>query len=437
VTHNSTSLAGRVNLTKYVNLGRGGANTWRFCPVVRTGNGRIRPDYVSVDGRPELHKEGSYYIEWYVDGKRRRESVGKNPNEAFAAAERKAQILRNQVLGIEVVAEDEQGRTTLTEASDDYLDEIRQQKRPKTHAQYSTALKYFRESCGDKQLRYIERRDLINFMGFLADKGLTRRTMWNKVQGVVTMLKANGIIGLIRMRDWPRYTESEPEVFTVEEIEKFLAKCNSWKRVLFEFFWMTGLREAEVKYLTWPDIDFANHVVRVTAKPKLGFTPKTWEEREVPIPDRLYDSLRKHRAVAQPNCSLVFATSNGRAVHNFLRQCKSIAWRAGLNCGLCDTGEGHCAKGPYCRNWFLHKFRATFATMHLRGGVDLRTVQHWMGHKDLASTMRYLKPARGKEVLQKVNATFPRRRSFRPNPTMCTSRRPIGSKASCREANPR
>jgi hypothetical protein len=64
VTHNSTSLAGRVNLTKYVNLGSGGANRRRFCPVVRTGNGRIRPDYVSVDGRPELHKEGSYYIEW-------------------------------------------------------------------------------------------------------------------------------------------------------------------------------------------------------------------------------------------------------------------------------------------------------------------------------------------------------------------------------------
>jgi len=45
--------------------------------------------------------------------------------------------------------------------------------------------------------------------------------------------------------------------------------------------------------------------------------------------------------------------------------------------------------------------------MHLRAGVDLTTVQAWMGHKDLASTMRYLKPARDKEALRKVNATFP------------------------------
>ena len=405
---NISSLAGRVNLTKYVKLGKGAADKWRFCPVIRTSNGRIRPDYVSVDGRPELHKEGSYYIEWYSDGKRRRESVGKDPTEAFAAAERKALILKNKVAGIEVAMEDQQPKTTLAEACHDFLEEIRQLKRPKTHAQYSTALKYFRESCGDKELRCIERGDLIKFMGFLADKGLARRTMWNKVLGVVTMLKANGMTGIIRMRDWPRYTEAEPEIFALEEIEKFLTKCSEWKRVLFEFFWMTGFREQEVQHLTWRDIDSANQVVRVTAKPALGFEPKTWEEREVPIPDRLSDALRQHRASAPRDCALVFATCNGRVVHNFLRQCKSMAWRAGLNCGLCDTGEGHCAKGPYCQNWFLHKFRATFATMHLRAGVDLRTVQHWMGHKDLASTLRYLKPARGNEALKKVNGTFPR-----------------------------
>jgi integrase len=247
----------------------------------------------------------------------------------------------------------------------------------------------------------------MSFMGFLSDRGLARRTIWTKVQVVVSMLKANGVTKLIRKRDWPRYTETEPEVYTSEEIERFLAQCNAWKRVLFEFFWMTGFREGEVMHVAWPDIDFGNHVVRVKAKPKLGFIPKDWEEREVPIPDRLLNSLRDHKASANANHALVFSTSNGGLVHNFLRQCKSVAWRAGLNCGLCDTGQGHCAKGAYCQNWFLHKFRATFATMHLRAGVDLTTVQTWMGHKDLESTMRYLKPARDKEALRKVNATFP------------------------------
>jgi integrase len=360
-----------------------------------------------IDGRPELHKEGAYYIEWYLDGKRYRESVGKNPTEAFAVAERKALILRNQALGIEIVCADKRTGVTLGEACREFLEETRQHHRPKTYSQYKTALEYFRQSCREKPLCSVERADLMTFMGFLSDRGLARRTIWTKLQVVVSMLKANGVAKLIRKRDWPRYTETEPEVYTGEEIETFLARCDSWRRVLFEFFWMTGFREGEVMHVIWPDIDLGNHVVRVKAKPKFGFIPKDWEEREVPIPDRLCNSLRHHKASAPANHSLVFATSNGRVVHNFLRQCKSVAWHAGLNCGLCDTAQGHCARGPYCQNWFLHKFRATFATMHLRAGVDLTTVQTWMGHKDLESTMRYLKPARDKEALRKVNSTFP------------------------------
>jgi integrase len=57
------------------------------------------------------------------------------------------------------------------------------------------------------------------------------------------------------------------------------------------------------------------------------------------------------------------------------------------------------------KNW-PHKFRATFDTWHLWKGVDLRTVQDWMGHTDIESTMRYLKPNRNKAVREKVNETF-------------------------------
>jgi integrase/recombinase XerD len=56
--------------------------------------------------------------------------------------------------------------------------------------------------------------------------------------------------------------------------------------------------------------------------------------------------------------------------------------------------------------FWLHKFRATFATRHLWGGVDLRTVQSWLGHKDMVSTMRYLKPNRSQAVRDKVEATW-------------------------------
>jgi integrase/recombinase XerD len=58
--------------------------------------------------------------------------------------------------------------------------------------------------------------------------------------------------------------------------------------------------------------------------------------------------------------------------------------------------------------YFLHKFRATFATTCLQSGVDLKTVQQWLGHTDLASTMRYLRAARGAGVQAKVEAVWGR-----------------------------
>lgn len=35
-----------------------------------------------------------------------------------------------------------------------------------------------------------------------------------------------------------------------------------------------------------------------------------------------------------------------------------------------------------------------------------RTVQQWLGHSDMESTMRYLKPSRSEQVREKVNEIF-------------------------------
>lgn len=43
---------------------------------------------------------------------------------------------------------------------------------------------------------------------------------------------------------------------------------------------------------------------------------------------------------------------------------------------------------------------------HKSAEVDLRTVQQWLGHSDMESTMRYLKPSRSQQVREKVNEIF-------------------------------
>ena len=146
--------------------------------------------------------------------------------------------------------------------------------------------------------------------------------------------------------------------------------CTESEATLLKFVLGSGLRDQEIRHAEWRDIDFRNELVRVTAKPEWGFTPKNWEERIVPLPTVLMDRLRKLKESrnATPN-QLVFHNRRGRPDSEMDVIVKRVAQRAGLNCKRCETEHGNkCAEGPYCMNYFLHKFRHTFATGHLRSG---------------------------------------------------------------------
>ncbi len=80
-----------VNLTKRIRTSTG----LRYCPVVLSANGRVKPDAVLVNGKPERHPEGAYYIEWHDNGKRIRLSVGKDAADASAMRLRKETELNN------------------------------------------------------------------------------------------------------------------------------------------------------------------------------------------------------------------------------------------------------------------------------------------------------------------------------------------------------
>jgi integrase len=115
----------------------------------------------------------------------------------------------------------------------------------------------------------------------------------------------------------------------------------------------------EAMSLQWRDIDFQHQTVRVKSKPLRAFIPKAYEEREIPLEQSLGAALLlcKTRRSAKPD-DLVFPTKSQRANGKMLQSLKRIAKRAGMD----------------AEDWWLHRFRATFATFHLQAGVDLRTL---------------------------------------------------------------
>jgi site-specific recombinase XerD len=38
--------------------------------------------------------------------------------------------------------------------------------------------------------------------------------------------------------------------------------------------------------------------------------------------------------------------------------------------------------------------------------VDIRTVQHWLGHADISMTQRYLAPETGEQAQRQINQAF-------------------------------
>jgi len=132
--------AREVNLTKRVQTPRG----MRYCAVVLSPNGRVKPDLVLVNGKPEKHPEGAYYLEWREEGRRIRLSVGKDAQDAAARRQRKEAELHALNNRVTVVPDNgDEGHKTVANAVAQFLEETELTKKPKTLAAYTTALNCF------------------------------------------------------------------------------------------------------------------------------------------------------------------------------------------------------------------------------------------------------------------------------------------------------
>jgi integrase/recombinase XerD len=250
-------------------------------------------------------------------------------------------------------------------------------------------------------------QDLLDFATDCLKKGQKGKSVYNKLVVISQVMKQHGKAKLLNAADWPSFVETVRPIYENAELEKLFKACAAHEEMRFKFYLMSGFRDAEGRFVTWRDIDFKHMAVRVTAKPHWGFQPKNWEEREVPVPQKLIAMLQKFRpADAGPDDPL-FPSSSGRPDGAMLEKLKGIAWRGKLNCGHCATRQklkdgsfriNRCSEGPFCGRWFLHKCRHTYATRHLQDGIDIRTFQQWMGHRDIASTMVYLKGVRNSDI---------------------------------------
>ncbi|HJY86203.1 MAG TPA: tyrosine-type recombinase/integrase [Candidatus Acidoferrales bacterium] len=296
------------------------------------------------------------------------------------------------------------GRIPVETAIRRFLEDARKTKKRKTVIGYEHNLRQFQESL-DKKPRFIDevtKQTLSDFRDFLADKGYEARTQHNRLMTVLSLVKKNKIkTDFSLTADLPEFEEEPAVPYTDEELEKLFAAMSAEDSLRYKFFLGSGCRDKEVTFAAWQDIDFAKGLYHVRRKEDVGFTPKRHESRTVPLPKSLL-TLLKERQKHPPHPRWIFVNEEGRPDNHFLRKLKRIALHAALNCGQCKTTvtkgryerkyrvEVTCKTDPVCEHWYLHRFRKTCATRWQEHGIPVRTIQAWLGHKNLETTMIYL-----------------------------------------------
>lgn len=380
-----------------------------------TPKGRIRPQFAIVNGVAEHYPEGVYHLRYSSGGKRIWEPVVGDAMLALSKRHTKERHLAALAAGIALAPvheprarEVKAAKTSLAALVATYLGEIERHKSTRTWQAYSKTLNDFLKVCTKAEVEEIDRRDILNFVDFLRARGNSGRTLFNRVSYLLIFLAKQGRKDVIQPSDRPRYTKKLVKAYDQAQLKRLFEVCDQEDEVLFRFLVGSGCRDNEVVHACWENLDFAAKTYDIKEKEDLNFRLKDHEERTVPLPDSLIALLREHRR-RHSSGRLIFAGPNGRPDNHLLRRLKRMALKAGLNCGRCASKGGQsCHLHPVCKEWELHRFRKTFATMHAKAGVKVHTLAKWLGHADLQTTLTYLASdsATSEETREQVNRTF-------------------------------
>ena len=161
----------------------------------------------------------------------------------------------------------------------------------------------------------------------------------------------------------PRYLSFD-EWNKVKEIAK---ETYLWPLVAAAYY--TGFRNTELRFLTWPEIDFEQNLITIQNKP--GFSLKNRQSRTLPLNGELKNILLP----LEQDEGYCFTDQNGE---QFMPNSKLSAEFKRLIVKPCGI-----------ENFSLHTLRHTFASHLVMKGVSIYKVSRWLGHQSVNTTMIY------------------------------------------------
>lgn len=195
------------------------------------------------------------------------------------------------------------------------------------------------------------------------------RTRAKAIRACIRFMVSDGYVDKDIPTWMPRPESHRMLCLTLEELRRAIAATKSARdKAILLLLADSGLRRAEALSLTWGDLNFATGTVLV----RRGKGNKT---RTAIIRARTRRSLLTYRRTlgqVNPTSPLWIARDGSRLTSEGLRHIlNTIGHRAGI----------HITP---------HALRRTFATLSLKGGMDVISLQRLMGHADVSMTAHYV-----------------------------------------------
>jgi len=370
----------------------------------------------SLYERTDSAGRASWYGRWWTGGRQVKRRVGpkRTPGERDGLTQAQAEAeLRRLIADTRDDARPRTGeRVTVEEAAGRYVAHAKRRGRKASTLENieSETRVHLASFFRDRPLDAIRPEDVRDLVAVLERKSLAPKTIRNVIGTL------SGLFNFARapQRGWatgnpcegaelPAVPEAtEIRFLTLDEVAALVAAARpgsfqALDRAIFLTAAMTGLRRGELLALRWRDVDWPAARIRVRRNYVRGEfgTPKSRRStRSVPMADEVAGELdRLHQASRwRGDDDLVFAhvaTGGPLTAANVSRRMRAALTAAHLD-------ETH----------HFHDLRHTFGTRMAAAGVPMRTLQEWMGHRDLATTQRYADYAPSAQEAAMIAAAF-------------------------------
>lgn len=359
----------------------------------------------------------SWYGKWRHDGVQVKRRIGPKRTESTSdgltrrAAEAELRRLIAEVRPIipasEALTIGEVGRRYLT-----HMERMGRKLSTRTAVE-STLRVHLEPFFGERPISSVTHEDVIDLMTLMESKDIEPKTIRNQLGTLSAIFNyakgprrrwatSNPCEGLelpsVPAHEGFRYLELEQLDALVSHAQA--GPYEALDRVLYRTAAMTGLRLGELIALRWRDVDWTASAIRVRSNYVCGEfgTPKSRRStRSVPMADEVAGELERfYKASGEPaDDELVFPSPKGSG--GPLDKCATLRRmrRALRAAGLDETHR-------------FHDLRHTFGTAMAAAGVPMRTLQEWMGHRDIQTTQRYADYAPRTRDAELVAAAFTR-----------------------------